>query len=154
MTTIPNDEYWMSRALELARQAEQRGEVPVGALVVNATGHSIGEGFNQPISGRDPTAHAEIMALRAAAAHVDNYRLPGCTLFVTIEPCTMCIGAMIHARIQRLVFAAAEPKAGAVISQQRLLDTEFYNHRIEYHSGVLADSAGALIANFFKRKRT
>jgi tRNA(adenine34) deaminase len=153
MSVNPRDEYWMRRALELAQEAEKAGEVPVGAVVVDADDRCLGEGYNQPIGSRDPSAHAEIVALRAAAQEVGNYRLPHCTLFVTIEPCTMCVGAMVHARIQRLVFAAAEPKAGAVVSRLHLLDSDKYNHQIDYQGGILADAAGELMAGFFKRKR-
>lgn len=147
-----NDEYWMQEALELARQAEQLGEVPVGALVVHE-GERLGAGFNQPLSSHDPTAHAEIMALRAAAANMQNYRLPGTTLYVTIEPCTMCLGAMIHARVGRLVFGAREPRAGAVCSHFRLLESEVYNHRMEWTGGVLAEDSAALLQTFFRRRR-
>lgn len=147
-----NDEYWMQEALELARQAEQLGEVPVGALVVRE-GERLGAGFNQPLSSHDPTAHAEIMALRAAAANMQNYRLPGTTLYVTIEPCTMCLGAMIHARVGRLVFGAREPRAGAVCSHFRLLESEVYNHRMEWTGGVLAEDSAALLQTFFRRRR-
>lgn len=147
-----NDEYWMQEALDLARQAEQLGEVPVGALVVRE-GVKLGAGFNQPLSSHDPTAHAEIMALRATAATLQNYRLPGTTLYVTIEPCTMCLGAMIHARVERLVFAAREPRAGAVCSHFRLLDSGAYNHRMTWTEGVLAEDSAALLQRFFRQRR-
>lgn len=148
----PSDEHWMSRALELADLAEQAGEVPVGAVVVR-DGELLGEGFNQPISGHDPTAHAEIVALRAAAQSEQNYRLPGAILYVTIEPCTMCIGAMIHARIARVVFGAPEPRAGAVVSQLQLADVTHYNHRMSYTQGVLADEAADKLRRFFRARR-
>lgn len=147
-----NDEYWMQEALLLARSAAAAGEVPVGALVVRE-GHKLGEGFNQPLSSHDPTAHAEIVALRTAAAAVANYRLPGSTLYVTIEPCTMCVGAMIHARIERLVFGAREPRAGAVCSHFRLLDTDIYNHRMQWSEGVLAGECAATMQEFFRQRR-
>lgn len=147
------DDMWMRRALELALQAQLAGEVPVGAVVVDADNVCLGEGWNQPISGHDPSAHAEIVALRNAAQNRRNYRLPACTLYVTIEPCTMCVGAMIHSRIQRLVFGALEPKAGAVVSQFQLLDTDVYNHRIQYMAGVLEAQAAELISSFFQQKR-
>ena len=146
------DSLWMRRALSLAELAAANGEVPVGAVVVR-DGQLIGEGFNQPVSRHDPTAHAEIMALRAAALHVGNYRLPHSTLYVTLEPCTMCIGAMIHARVERLVFAAREPRAGAVCSQLQLCEHPGYNHKMLWSEGVLAAESGALLTAFFKARR-
>jgi tRNA(adenine34) deaminase len=146
------DEQWMQRALALAGHAAARGEVPVGAVLVHA-GHIVGEGFNQPISSHDPTAHAEIVALRNAAVHVSNYRLPDTTLYVTLEPCTMCIGAMMHARVGRLVFAAREPRAGAVCSQLQLCEHQSYNHKIQWSEGVLAAESSALLTAFFKARR-
>ena len=142
----------MRQALRLADRAEQAGEVPVGAVIVR-DGVVVGEGFNQPISSHDPTGHAEIVALRAAARNARNYRLPGATLYVTLEPCTMCIGAMIHARIERLVFGAAEPRAGAVISQLQLADACHYNHRMGYTGGVLADASAEKLRQFFRARR-
>lgn len=147
------DERWMRRALELADLAEQAGEVPVGAVIVR-DGEMLGEGFNQPISSHDPTGHAEIVALRAAARHQQNYRLPGATLYVTIEPCTMCVGAMIHARIARVVFGAPEPRAGALISQLQLADATHYNHRMTHTQGVLADEAANKLRRFFRARRS
>ena len=120
-----DDNRWMERALVLAGQAAAAGEVPVGAVLVRE-GIVLGEGYNQPIAGHDPTAHAEIMALRAAATAEQNYRLPGSTLYVTLEPCTMCFGAMVHARVARLVYAASEPRAGVCESQLHLPTVEFY----------------------------
>ncbi|NIB43997.1 tRNA adenosine(34) deaminase TadA [Pseudomaricurvus alkylphenolicus] len=149
---VKDDTYWMERALDLAARAESLGEVPVGALVV-LDGEIIGEGWNQPISGCDPTAHAEIIALRAAARHQNNYRLPGAFLYVTIEPCTMCAGAIIHSRIERVVFAATEPKAGAVVSNGNLFEQPQFNHQVEYVGGVLAEKASEGIQAFFKRRR-
>jgi len=146
------DLVWMRRALELARDAEVAGEVPVGAIIVH-DGKVLGEGWNCPIGEHDPSNHAEIVALRRAAAYQKNYRLPGATLYVTLEPCVMCIGAMIHARIERLVFATTEPRAGAVVSQLSLLDQEFFNHRMQWTQGVLKDECSALLSDFFSRKR-
>lgn len=146
------DELYMTRALELAAQAGAAGEVPVGALLVK-NGEVVGEGYNQPISSCDPTAHAEIVALRNAAANLDNYRLTGCDLYVTIEPCTMCLGAMIHARVKRIIFGATEPRAGALTSQLQLLDHSHFNHSIDWQGGVLEEDCGHLISEFFRRKR-
>ena len=148
----PDDENFMRRAIELAAQGELLGEVPVGAVIVN-DGEVIGEGFNQPITSHDPTAHAEIVAIRAAAAQVENYRLVGSTLYVTLEPCTMCIGALVHARIARLVFGTTEPKAGAVVSQSRLLEAEYFNHKPALTSGVLTEACQHQLSDFFKRRR-
>lgn len=147
-----NDLRWMSRALQLAEQAAAVDEVPVGAVVV-LDGEVIGEGWNQPISGHDPTAHAEIMALRDAAVKIENYRLAGATLYVTIEPCTMCAGAIVHARIKRVVFGAVEPKAGAVVSQGQLFGQSWLNHWPEVTGGVLADQCREAISQFFRRRR-
>ena len=146
------DQDFMAQAMELAAQAAQIGEVPVGALVVHE-GQIIGQGYNQTISAHDPCAHAEIMALRQAAQVIGNYRLSGCDLYVTLEPCTMCVGAIIHARIQRLVYAATEPKAGAVVSQLQLLSLPHYNHIVQVESGVMADESSAMLSNFFKQRR-
>ncbi len=142
----------MSRALELAARAGAAGEVPVGAVMVREN-QLLGEGWNCPISRADPTAHAEISALRAAALRVNNYRLPGCTLYVTLEPCAMCVGALIHARIERLVFAASEPRAGAVHSRLKLLDETHFNHQVIWRGGVLADQGAALLSEFFRSRR-
>ena len=146
------DEKYMRRAIELAGQGEQLGEIPVGAVIV-CDDVIIGEGFNQPISSHDPTAHAEIVALRAAANHIQNYRLVNSTLYVTLEPCTMCVGALIHARIARLVFGTAEPKAGAVVSQSKLVDANYFNHRMNIKSGILADTCQHQLSDFFRRRR-
>lgn len=146
------DEQWMQKALRLAQRAEALGEVPVGAVVV-LEGKVIGEGWNQPISGCDPTAHAEVMALRAAAKHQNNYRLPNADLYVTLEPCTMCAGAIVHSRVARVVFAAPEPKAGAVISNANVFDRGEMNHRVEYLSGVCQEASVDMIQAFFKRRR-
>ena len=147
------DYSWMKRALQLARQAGAAGEVPVGAVVV-LDGREIGAGYNAPISGCDPTAHAEIRALRDAARRAGNYRLPGATLYVTLEPCTMCVGAIVHSRVSRLVYGASEPKAGAVESARRTLDEEHLNWRVESVGGVLAGSCSEIISDFFARRRT
>lgn len=150
--TIRQHEHWMRRALLLADQAAALDEVPVGALVV-CDGELLGEGFNQVISARDPTAHAEIVALRAAAQRVGNYRLPGATLYVTLEPCTMCVGALVHARIEGLVFAAREPRAGVVCSRGQQLAAEFYNHRVEWQEGILAEESARRLRDFFRARR-
>lgn len=146
------DEFWMARALELAQCASDRNEVPVGALVV-LDDEIIGEGFNQPISMNDPCAHAEILALRSAAQKLNNYRLPGAWLYVTIEPCTMCFGAVIHSRIDGIVFGAHEPKAGVLESFPQLLASGRYNHFLQWRGGVRAEQCSALMQGFFKRRR-
>jgi tRNA(adenine34) deaminase len=148
-----DDIRFMQHALMLARQAAGSDEVPVGAVVVGETGAVIGEGWNRPIRQRDPTAHAEIVALRAAAADLSNYRLPGTTLYITLEPCAMCVGAIIHARVQRVVFGAADPKTGALGGSFSLLDAAPHNHRPEVTGGVLADECGALLKIFFQARR-
>ena len=147
------DEMFMRLALELAGQARERGEVPVGAVVV-LDGRVIGEGFNQPISAHDPTAHAEIVAMRKAAATIGNYRLTGADLYVTIEPCQMCVGAMVHARIARVVYATAEPRAGAIESAMRAHEHPALNHRVEAVGGVLEAESRALIQDFFRERRS
>lgn len=148
----PRDYMYMQRALELAAQAGELGEVPVGAVVV-VDGEIIGEGYNQPIAACDPSAHAEVMALRAAAAQQKNYRLPQSTLYVTIEPCTMCFGTMIHARVAKVVYGAPEPRAGAVVSQLQLPAQPFFNHKIQVEGGVLQEQASALVRDFFQKRR-
>ena len=145
-------EHWMRLALLLADKAERLGEVPVGALVVR-DGKCLGEGFNQVISASDPTAHAEVVALRRAASAVGNYRLPGATLYVTLEPCSMCAGALVHARVATLVFAAREPRAGVICSTCSLLDESFYNHRVNWEEGVMAEASAAKLRDFFKARR-
>lgn len=147
-----DDERWMEKALELAQRAAALGEVPVGALVVR-DGQVIGEGWNQPISGMDPTAHAEILALRDAARRVGNYRLVDADLYVTIEPCTMCAGAIVHARIRRVIFGATEPKAGALESRQRLFEEPWFNHQVLWQGGVLAERSRQMISAFFRERR-
>ncbi|MEH6650736.1 MAG: tRNA adenosine(34) deaminase TadA [Motiliproteus sp.] len=146
------DQRWMNRAIELAGQGASLGEVPVGAVVV-VDGRVIGEGFNQPISSHDPSAHAEVVALRQAAQTQENYRLPGATLYVTLEPCTMCSGALIHSRIDRLVFGAHEPKAGVVASQAQLLSSHWFNWRVEVCGGVLAQRCSEQLSAFFSQRR-
>lgn len=143
---------YMGLALAQARLAWERGEVPVGAVLVR-DGEVIATGFNQPISGHDPTAHAEIVALRAAAEKLGNYRLPGCELYVTLEPCIMCSGAMMHARLARVVYAATDPKTGACGSVVNLFDERRLNHHTEVVGGVLADEAGSLLKAFFAERR-
>jgi tRNA(adenine34) deaminase len=146
------DEDYMQLALQLAQQAAQAGEVPVGALVVK-DGEIIGQGYNAPISGHDPSAHAEMVALRNAAQHLAHYRLVGCTLYVTLEPCAMCTGAIQHARIARLVFGASDPKTGACGSVVNLMAEQKLNHHCEVSSGVMAAECGALLSNFFAERR-
>ena len=143
----------MQLALTEARKAIDAGEVPVGAIVVIG-GEVAGAGFNQPITARDPTAHAEIVAMRAAAASSGNYRLPGATLYVTVEPCLMCVGAMVHARIGTVVYGAAEPKAGAIVSMARAHELPGLNHRLQAVGGVLDEDCRNLIQEFFKSRRT
>lgn len=142
----------MRAALALAREAATLDEVPVGAVVV-VDGDIVGGGFNQPISRSDPTAHAEVMALRAAAARLGNYRLPGATLYVTLEPCVMCAGAIMHARIGRIVFGARDPKTGAAGSVIDLFSEARLNHHADIEGGVLADECGALLSGFFATRR-
>ena len=142
----------MRRALDLARHAEQAGEVPVGALVV-LNDEIIGEGWNQPIVSHDPTAHAEIVALRAAAARVKNYRLMDTTLYVTLEPCAMCAGAIVQARVARVVYGAADPKTGAAGGVFNLLESSSLNHRAQVTGGVLAGECGAMLRKFFEARR-
>ncbi|HRP96151.1 MAG TPA: tRNA adenosine(34) deaminase TadA [Rhodocyclaceae bacterium] len=149
---MTRDERFMLAALEQARQAGAVDEVPVGAVVV-CDGEIVGRGFNQPIRGHDPTAHAEVMALRDAAARLGNYRLPGCELYVTLEPCTMCCGAIMHARIARVVFGARDPKTGAAGSVLDLFADARLNHHAEVVGGVLADECGGLLSRFFAARR-
>jgi len=148
----PDDIAFMREALRLAQMAADAGEVPVGAILVRK-GQVIGRGFNQPVRSHDPSAHAEICALRDAGQVVGNYRLPDATLYVTIEPCTMCYGAIIHARVKRLVFGAAEPRYGAVISGQKLLENGHFNHRPDVLSGVLETECSQMMKQFFAVKR-
>ena len=148
----PSDIDWLNHAFILAARAEEAGEVPVGAVIVRDDA-IIGEGWNQPIGAHDPTAHAEIVALRDAAHRVGNYRLPGCTLYVTLEPCVMCSGAIIHARIARVVFAAADLRGGAAGSVFDILGTDKLNHRVEVCGGIEATRASTMLQNFFRQRR-
>jgi tRNA(adenine34) deaminase len=155
MTAVPvtaADEQFMTEALALAGQAEAHGEVPVGAVIVSE-GEVIAAAANSPIGLNDPTAHAEILALRAAGERLGNYRLPGTTLYVTLEPCPMCAAAMVHARVARLVYGAADPKTGAAGSVMQLLQDQRLNHTVEITGGVLGDEAGALLRDFFRARR-
>lgn len=146
------DEYWMRHAYSLALRAAQAGEVPVGAVIVK-DGQLIAEGYNLPITHHDPTAHAEVQAMRAAGRVLNNYRLNGTTLYVTLEPCPMCAGAMVHARVARVVYGAADPRTGAAGSVFNILQTGELNHRCEVQGGVLADECGGLLREFFRLKR-
>ena len=151
-SSVAIDELHMQEALALARKAAGEGEVPVGAVVVK-DGAVVGRGHNRPVTGNDPTAHAEIVALREAGAATGNYRLAGCTLYVTIEPCAMCAGAIMHARIGRLVYGAADPKAGACGSVVDLFADDRLNHHATVAGGVLAEAAGKLLQDFFAARR-
>ena len=146
------DEKWMARALALAHEAEAKGEVPVGAVLIR-DGMILGEGYNQPIATGDPTAHAEILALRSAAAAIGNYRLENTTLYVTLEPCAMCAGALVNARIRRLVFGGRDLRFGGVRSKFRIADSELLNHRVQVVEGVLAADCVALLEQFFRARR-
>jgi tRNA(adenine34) deaminase len=150
---LEGDARYMTRALELAARAAAEGEVPVGAVLVVGD-EIVGEGWNRPIASHDPTAHAEIQALRAGAARLGNYRLPGATLFVTLEPCVMCAGAIVHARVERVVYGAPDPKAGACGSVFDLLPSDHrFNHRTACHGGLLADRCGERLRSFFRERR-
>lgn len=153
LALIRSDEFYMHRALDQARLAAEAGEVPVGAVVVNALGDIIGVGHNSPVASHDPSSHAEVCALRAAGQQRSNYRLEGCTLFVTLEPCMMCAGAMLHARLARLVYGAPEPRSGMVESKANLLAQPWFNHQLEVTGGVLATPAKTLLKQFFAAKR-
>jgi tRNA(adenine34) deaminase len=146
------DEKFMREALALARQAEAAGEVPVGAVLVQ-DGAIVGRGWNHPIAAHDPTAHAEILALRQAAQSLGNYRLVGTTLYATLEPCAMCAGALVHARVARLVYGAADPRAGAAGTVFNLLQAKQLNHQVEVSGGLLAEKCGALLRDFFAGRR-
>lgn len=152
--TENRDEFWMLHALDLAQRAQHEDdEIPVGAVVVSAEGELLGEGWNRNITESDPTAHAEVVAMRSAGAKVGNYRLLGTTLYVTLEPCAMCAMAMIHARVGRVVFGASDPKTGAAGSVFDLLADPRHNHRIEVRGGVLAEEASQRLTNYFRAKR-
>ena len=146
------DRACMRAALQQAALAEEAGEVPVGSVII-ADGKIVARGYNRVISDNDPSAHAEIVALRSAGAHAGNYRLPGTTLYVTLEPCAMCVGAMIHARVERLVYAAPDPKTGALGGAFSLPDLHAHNHVITVQGGLLADEAGAMLRSFFAERR-
>lgn len=146
------DTVFMRRALTLAQQGAALGEVPVGAVLV-LDNHIIGEGYNQPILSHDPTAHAEVVAIRQAAQNLQNYRLENTTLYVTLEPCTMCVGALVHARINRVVFAATEPKSGSLVSARQQLNIGYYNHVFSYQGGLLTQESSKLLSDFFKARR-
>jgi len=152
MNEFKQEEVWMREALAQARKAEAEAEVPVGAVVVK-DGVVIGRGWNHPISAHDPTAHAEIIAMREAAQSLGNYRLLDTTLYVTLEPCAMCAGAMVHARVKRLVFGAVDPRAGAAGSVFDIVRTTALNHRLEVTSGALAEECGAILTRFFEQRR-
>lgn len=147
-----SDSLFMARALELAREAERAGEVPVGAVIVKDD-VIVGEGWNRPISTNDPTAHAEIIALRAAAQRLGTYRLLDTTLYVTLEPCPMCAGAMVHARVKRLVYAATDPRAGAAGTIFNIVQHPSLNHRIECEAGLMGEECGAMLRAFFQGRR-
>lgn len=147
-----DDQYWMQEALTLARKAESEDEVPVGAVLVQDR-KVLGQGWNRPVASHDPSAHAEIQAIRHAGKLVSNYRLPGSTLYVTLEPCTMCAGAIVHARIKRLVFGAYDPRTGAIVSVAHLLDQTYHNHKTVYQGGVLESECSQLLKAFFAAKR-
>lgn len=149
---IKDDEYWMRLALEQSEKARQAQEVPVGAVIVK-DGELVALGWNQPVSTSDPTEHAEINCLRQAAKKLGNYRIPGCDIYVTLEPCAMCAGAMVHARIRRVVFGAFEPRAGVAVSQAQLLSSDWLNHKVEVKGGVLADDCGEVLKDFFRERR-
>lgn len=148
-----DDQHWMARALDLAQEASQVGEVPVGAVLVSAEGLLLGEGYNQPLSSHDPTAHAEIVALRAAGFEARNYRLPGSRLYVTLEPCLMCAGAIFHARVSEVIYAAAEAKTGVAESQLQLFQKSPLNHHCTVKSGLYADRSRELLQSFFRQRR-
>jgi tRNA(adenine34) deaminase len=149
---IMNDDYWMQHALKLAHKAEAVGEVPVGALIV-LNGELVAEGWNQPVSSSDPTAHAEIIALRAAGKKLDNYRLLDAELYITLEPCPMCVGAMLHARIGRVIYAATDPKTGALGGAYDLLNSVKHNHAFQVTKGVLEEQSREMLQGFFRERR-
>lgn len=152
MLQVAIDEQWMRHAIRLAQRAETQGEVPVGALIVKDE-RCLAEGWNQPIALHDPSAHAEMLAVRKAAEILQNYRLGAVTLYVTLEPCAMCMGLLNHARVNRLVFGAYDPKRGAVCNSLQLADADFLNHRINWIGGILANECGNLLLDFFKKRR-
>jgi len=149
---VTDSAQWMRIALDQAELAAQRGEVPVGAVVVSGN-ELVAAGHNLTITNNDPTAHAEIIALRLAGEKLGNYRLPGCDLYVTLEPCAMCVGALVHARIDNLYFAADDPKAGAVVSALSLISSDHFNHRLNWQAGILAAPAAEVLRDFFRHRR-
>ena len=152
-TVAKQDEFFMKLALAEARLVARRGEVPVGAVVVDQAGQVLGRSGNRPIELHDPSAHAEMLALRQAAAALNNYRLTGCTIYVTLEPCPMCAGAMVHARLAKVVFGAEDPKGGGLVSRYRIGTDGLLNHALELEGGVLAEEAASLLRDFFKERR-
>lgn len=151
-TNRDQDEYWMQQALLHAEEAAENGEIPVGAVLIGENGFLAAAG-NSPIRNQDPTAHAEIIVMRIGAERLQNYRLPGTTLYVTLEPCVMCMGALIHARVERLVYGATDPKTGAANSMYAIGNDGNLNHKIEIHGGVLAEQCSTLLKTFFKARR-
>lgn len=151
-TEVTTDEQGMTLALQMAQRAYDLNEVPVGAIVIQ-NGKVIGQGFNQPIKSNDPSAHAEVVAIRQAALHISNYRLMNSCLYVTVEPCTMCTGLLIHSRVQRLVFGTTEPKAGAIVSALQLAEQPFYNHKLQIQGGVMAEECATIMSGFFAMRR-
>lgn len=147
------DEFFMEMALAEAREVAGRGEVPVGAVVVGRDGQVLGRSGNRPIELHDPSAHAEMLAMRQAAASLGNYRLTGCTVYVTLEPCPMCAGAMVHARLARVVFGAEDPKGGGMVSRYRIGNDGLLNHTLAFESGVLAEESAGLLRDFFRKRR-
>lgn len=148
-----NDQKWMQHALKLAERSREEGEVPVGAVIVKDN-QLISEGWNQPIDKHDATAHAEIMVIRAAGEKLKNYRLPDTTLYVTLEPCTMCAGAMVHSRIKRVVFGAPDPRTGTAGSAIDLFSQSYHNHQIEIEGGVMREECGQILKDFFRERRS
>ncbi len=153
MGISPEDEAWMRYAIRLAERAEEQEEVPVGAVLVDATGECLAEGWNSPILHHDPSCHAEMMAIRQGGKKLENYRLIDTTLYVTLEPCVMCMGAIMHARIQRLVFGAYDSQRGAVCHALQLADASFLNHKIDWQGGILEAECSRLLKDFFRQKR-
>lgn len=149
---MSRDEFWMQKAIAMAEFAKHQNEVPVGAVLI-LNDELIAEAYNQPIASHDPCAHAEMLALRKGAEKIGNYRLLNTTLYVTLEPCLMCAGAMVHARIKRLVYGASDPKTGVIQSQAQALNYPFLNHHIEYTANILAEPCGQLLSDFFRSKR-
>lgn len=148
-----DDEHWMRLALQQAQRSADIGEVPVGAVLVDSEGKLLAKGHNRPIINQDATAHAEIQVIREASLRLENYRLPGTTLYVTLEPCAMCVGAIIHARIARVVYGASEPKAGAVKSQLKLMEAGHFNHHPQVSGGLLAQECAEVLSEFFEMRR-